>query len=565
MRLMKDLLARIKRSLKVTFSEPGIRLNQNLGSHQIDLSSGYWADVNHSANKPPRWLLHLDVSSTPPAVSMPGGVSSMRIGAANFTQDQPVQGVIFRVLPLAKLASGHFARNDQLECRALFLYASREQGGSSSDSFRFDVNTGKLYRMKSGNEVELDYVYAAIIGLIDPATQISFGPASSAITLSYGQVVSEVAAFLGSIDRIKNSGTAPTYYISHLTDREDLLSAIGEALGQTESFDDECRPADLSTFELSPHPDLRGIAGSVYEQISAALRAGKRHIMLYGPPGTGKTTLATYLASQLSSGEWTLVTGSADWSSQDLIGGYQPLGDGAIGFVPGILLRNFNQPIVIDELNRCDIDKVIGPLFTVLSGQATTLPHRTDVSDPTSQHYVILPECKHELADHEFAPGPKWRIIATINTLDKSSLYQMSFALSRRFGWVYIDIPSDPREFIEETLRSIDPSFASVPGSECPLAAAWAAISEVRRLGPAPVLDAIKLLEELAPSEDLFRAPSPLMQGALVDVLEMAFLPLLDGIGFAEAESIGDALVRVWHLSPELENRVRVQLRSIAV
>ena len=59
--------------------------------------------------------------------------------------------------------------------------------------------------------------------------------------------------------------------------------------------------------------DLLGIDPAVYRQINAALASGKRHIMLYGPPGTGKTTLARHVATVLTGGKWTLVTGSSDW------------------------------------------------------------------------------------------------------------------------------------------------------------------------------------------------------------------------------------------------------------
>ena len=132
-----------------------------------------------------------------------------------------------------------------------------------------------------------------------------------------------------------------------------------------------------------------GVDPSVYRQINAALASGKRHIMLYGPPGTGKTTLARWIAATLTGGQWTLITGSSDWSSQDIIGGYQPVGGGSVAFIPGVLLRNFDRPLIIDELNRCDIDKVIGPLFTVLSGQQTTLPYRLNIEKADSLQYVI--------------------------------------------------------------------------------------------------------------------------------------------------------------------------------
>ena len=132
-------------------------------------------------------------------------------------------------------------------------------------------------------------------------------------------------------------------------------------------------PTSLEPFEIPEFKELIGIDASVYRQINAALAAGKQHLMLYGPPGTGKTTLAQLVAGILHDA-YAMITGSADWTSQDVIGGYQPVGEGKVRFIPGVLLQNFDRPLIIDELNRCDIDKVIGPLFTVLSEQKTTLP-----------------------------------------------------------------------------------------------------------------------------------------------------------------------------------------------
>lgn len=175
--------------------------------------------------------------------------------------------------------------------------------------------------------------------------------------------------------------------------------------------------------------------------------------------------------------------------------------------MPGVLLREFDHPLIIDELNRCDIDKVIGPLFTVLSGQQTTLPYRTDLTDKTSQQYVILPHPKPGAAPHEFAPGEGWRLIATINSIDKASLYQLSYALSRRFGWVYVDAPRDLRAFVRAYLAKIDPTFVPQAADvSCPLADLWAAINAVRVIGPAPIIDSIRAIRILDP-DAIFSAP----------------------------------------------------------
>src|SRR5438445_6288876 len=174
------------------------------------------------------------------------------------------------------------------------------------------------------------------------------------------------------------------YYGHDERDREQLISDVASAYGnrgdeaqQEEAGYELGLPQPVG--DIPPARELIGLDQSVYRQIAAALRSGKQHLMLYGPPGTGKTTLAQYIAGVLHD-TWAMITGSADWSSQDVIGGYQPVG-GGVQFVPGVLLQNFDRPLIIDELNRCDIDKVIGPLFTILSDQPTTLPYRVDVAD----------------------------------------------------------------------------------------------------------------------------------------------------------------------------------------
>ncbi len=180
--------------------------------------------------------------------------------------------------------------------------------------------------------------------------------------------------------------------------------------------------------KIEPIEDLIGIPESFYKQLNAILASGKKHIIFYGPPGTGKTTLAEYVAKKLSPNSaatddsYMMLTASSSWNSQDLIGGYQPTGPGRIEFIPGPMLRAFDRPLVIDELNRCPIDKVIGPLFSVLSGQSTYLPYRTDVKNPKSNFYRILVNPNLNTHSHEFAPGPHWRFICTLNTIDKAQL-----------------------------------------------------------------------------------------------------------------------------------------------
>lgn len=330
----------------------------------------------------------------------------------------------------------------------------------------------------------------------------------------------------------------PVYQGLDEKDRQRLVSDVSKAFSEAasmsameETVDEEVvGPTSSESIEVPEFSDLIGIDPSVYRQINAALLAGKQHLMFYGPPGTGKTTLAQLVAGALHD-TYTMITGSADWSSQDVIGGYQPVGRGEVSFIPGVLLQNFDRPLIIDELNRCDIDKVIGPLFTVLSEQMTTLPYRTDIGDANSKAYVILPKHKPSKAPHEFAPKPGWRIIATINSIDKAALYQMSFALTRRFGWIYVDVPKDLQSFIVAVMRKWNTIDADVEPSEMvPLTRIWQAVNQARLIGPAPILDMLKTIPQIDAGIDLTVVPSIGQASAYLDSFYMYIMPMLDGI-----------------------------------
>ena len=344
-------------------------------------------------------------------------------------------------------------------------------------------------------------------------------------------------------------------------------SASSAAAGTSveEEEDDTGGLAPGEQVKLTPFDDLIGIDPGVYRQIETALNSGKQHLMFYGPPGTGKTTLARRLAGILNGRKWALITGSSDWSSQEIIGGYQPISGGSIKFFPGVLLRNFDRPLVIDELNRCDIDKVIGPLFTVLSGQATMLPYRLNADDIDSPQYVILPKQKIPTDPHEFAPGLHWRLIATINSIDKAALYQMSYALSRRFGWIFVDAPKDTKGFIETYLEKQAGGTVGMMEGNPPLAQMWDAVNEVRTIGAAPILDALSALRQIAPGSDLLASPKGELSVAYLDVFDLFMLPLLDGIMRHEAEKLAAKVMAAFDLAEGSEEATGLQRRILSV
>ena len=561
------------------FSKCGFKFKNSLGSHHvISLETGFWKEPNYSANKPPRWLYQIKLDGAGWKGINPAG-GALNLGAINASQEDKA-GVVFRLVPLIRQEMNRYFCDDSLEVRALFVFHGATSQGSSAEPLHFDPDSGSMKFKKT----DLPYLLAGLLGVQPRDHEVKISLNGTPHKLTYGEVIDALAASITVSPEGGTTGQIPAFDLSDKAEFKRLkkvisdvwkaagplpasAAAVGSGLDDEEgegADDDEIvAPASLHIPEMT---DLLGITPAVYRQINAALASGKRHIMLYGPPGTGKTTLARHIATVLTGGKWTLVTGSSDWSSQDIIGGYQPVGGGSVAFIPGVLLRRFDRPLIIDELNRCDIDKVIGPLFTVLSGQQTTLPYRLDIEDKDSLQYVILPESKPLAAAHEFAPGPHWRLVATVNSIDKVALYQMSYALARRFGWVYVDAPRDTAGFIEAFLHKEDPAWGGpAAGAPCPLGEFWAAINTVRVIGPAPVIDAIKSVQAMEEDAEFFAVPSASMKEALLDAVDMVLLPMLDGIVVQDAEFLTGKAIEVFGLDAAQGKRVKTRMASVAV
>jgi MoxR-like ATPase len=557
------------------FTKSGFKAGTGLGSHALNDATGFWQNVQHSGGKPPRWIFHLEYHDGAVVASLPNDLNEIGVGQSNTAQGDKA-GLAVRILPIIETGPDAFQRLDEFEVNALFVFHGPLPPGSSSDAFSFVPATGVMKR----TGVPVEYIFAALIGLRPKPDAVTVNVNGADHEISYGEVLEALGAAIQVQTKGANAEPIPIFDLSGDAETEDLkgyLTMAWDAAGPPPAVagaaavveeDDENgdEPVDYSHVDIPENADLLGIDPAVYRQINAMLKSGKQHLMLYGPPGTGKTSLARWIATSLPGGKWTLITGSSDWSSQDIIGGYQPLGGGDVDFVPGILLREFDHPLIIDELNRCDIDKVIGPLFTVLSGQQTTLPYRTDITDKDSQPYTILPKPKAVPAEHEFAPGAGWRLIATINSIDKASLYQMSYALSRRFGWVYVDAPRDLAGFVRMFLARHDPAApAPAVDASCPIADVWQAINKVRVIGPAPIIDAILAMRAIDPAVEFFGAASSAARSGALDALDMVMLPMLDGIVHQDAMSIAEAAITAFAFDPEQQAQIRARLEAVAI
>ena len=195
-----------------------------------------------------------------------------------------------------------------------------------------------------------------------------------------------------------------------------------------------------------------------------------------------------------------MVTATSDWSTFDTIGGYRPDKNNQLYFSSGIFLDCFksddqeqaNNWLIIDEINRADIDKAFGPLFSALTGDSIKLSFK----DSQGKSIEIIPEEEsgENIDSHKYIIPDDWRIIATMNTFDKTSLYEMSYAFMRRFAFIPVVIPDKINDdLLKEYLDCWNIDDDSLVNQ---LSQLWEVINETRPIGPAIVEDIYQFLLE---------------------------------------------------------------------
>lgn len=153
----------------------------------------------------------------------------------------------------------------------------------------------------------------------------------------------------------------------------------------------------------------------------------KKQLILIGPPGTGKTYLAKEFAEQFSSKPYKFIQFHPSYSYEDFIEGIRPIltesANSSIQFElkNGLFKEmcieaknelNLNFVLIIDEINRGNLSKILGEVFSILE-------YRNDeILLPYSLESFTIPENLY--------------IIGTMNTADRS-IALIDFALRRRF------------------------------------------------------------------------------------------------------------------------------------
>jgi 5-methylcytosine-specific restriction protein B len=163
----------------------------------------------------------------------------------------------------------------------------------------------------------------------------------------------------------------------------------------------------------------------------------RRFVVIQGPPGTGKTRMALQVLGREYHGQGQVVQFHPNTTYESFVGGLAPISSGnqlGVQFAPqpGYLMNAAKAAkaiapkpylLVIDEINRADLAKVMGEAIYLLE------------SDDAQRPALHMPFDFGEPFGQEFALPANLHILGTMNSADRS-IAILDVAIRRRFAFV---------------------------------------------------------------------------------------------------------------------------------
>ncbi len=262
---------------------------------------------------------------------------------------------------------------------------------------------------------------------------------------------------LGFLDRFIEEAQERGLTLRHRLDAQSLVWAIREDRGESSGWQRRrpdasllshqrvhCRPlADPSTDTDPWSPsNIEALAKKLLweprelQKIIDGLK-DKRQAIFQGPPGTGKTYVAKRIAEwcKAHGGDFRIVQFHPSYSYEDFVEGFRPTltegGQAGFKLTEGPLRRIAKEAaakpdatfiLVIDEINRGNVAKVLGELYFLLE-------YRDE-------------EITLQYSNEQFSLPKNLWVIGTMNTTDRS-IALVDAALRRRF-YFFGFFPDEP-------------------------------------------------------------------------------------------------------------------------
>ncbi len=236
----------------------------------------------------------------------------------------------------------------------------------------------------------------------------------------------------------KYPGQAPIKFLTDITSDSDIVNSLNSLFPDDieDYVVEEGKFIDLDKYTKDDFLSEVYLDVDVYNKMRRVL-VEKKNIILQGAPGVGKTFAAIRLAYSImgekDENRIKKVQFHQNYSYEDFVMGYKPVGSNEFKLMPGIFYRFCKEAekhkdkdyfFIIDEINRGNISKIFGELLMLIekdyrSPFKTTLAYDYDDKEP-------------------FSVPKNLYIIGMMNTADRS-LALMDYALRRRFSFITLN------------------------------------------------------------------------------------------------------------------------------